>query len=300
MLPSAVEAIGRTPLVELSRLTRGLGGRILAKLEYMNPGFSKKDRIARQIVEDAEADGTLAPGQTVVELTSGNTGTGLAIVCAVKGHPFVAVMSRGNSAERARMMRALGAEVVLVDQAPDSRAGEVSGRDLELVEEAAQRLTRERAAFRADQFRHNGNFRAHYLHTGPEILEQSAGEFDAFCDFAGTGGSFAGCAAAFRERNPAIQCFMVEPDGPQHRIQGGGYGMPDLPMLRHAPPDGLLTVSDDEAIAAARRLARVEGIFAGFSSGANIAAALRLLPGRTVVTIINDSGLKYLSTDLWP
>jgi cysteine synthase len=299
MLPSAVEAIGRTPLVELSRLTRGLGGRILAKLEYMNPGFSKKDRIARQIVEDAEADGTLAPGQTVVELTSGNTGTGLAIVCGVKGYPFVAVMSRGNSAERARMMRALGAEVVLVDQAPESRPGEVSGRDLELVEEAAQRLTRERSAFRADQFRHEGNFRAHYLHTGPEILEQSAGQFDAFCDFAGTGGTFAGCAAAFRERNPATQCFLVEPDRPQHRIQGGGYAIPDLPMLHHAPADGVLKVSDEEAIAAARQLASMEGIFAGFSTGANIAAALQLLPGRTVVTIVNDSGLKYLSTDLW-
>src|SRR5690348_943693 len=170
MLPSAVEAIGRTPLVELSRLTRGRGGRILAKLEYLNPGFSKKDRIARQIVEDAEADGSLRPGQTVVELTSGNTGTGLAIVCAVKGHPFVAVMSRGNSAERARMMRALGAEVVLVNQAPGSEAGQVSGEDLALVEQEAQRITQARAGFRADQFRHEGNFRAHYLHTGPEIL----------------------------------------------------------------------------------------------------------------------------------
>src|SRR3954447_10147115 len=127
MLPSAVEAIGRTPLAELSRLTGGLGGRILAKLEYMNPGLSKKDRIARQIIEDAEADGTLHPGQTVVELTSGNTGTGLAIVCAVKGYPFVAVMSKGNSEERARMMRALGAEVILVDQVPDSQPGYVSG-----------------------------------------------------------------------------------------------------------------------------------------------------------------------------
>src|ERR1041385_5527668 len=124
MLPSAVEAIGRTPLVELSRLTSGRGGRILAKLEYLNPGFSKKDRIARQIVEDAEADGSLAPGQTVVELTSGNTGTGLAIVCAVKGCPFVAVMSKGNSEERARMIRALGAEVVLVPQSPDSCPGQ--------------------------------------------------------------------------------------------------------------------------------------------------------------------------------
>src|SRR5436190_1549268 len=134
MLSSAVEAIGQTPLVELSRMTKGLGGRLLAKLEYLNPGLSKKDRIARQIIEDAEANGTLHPGQTVVELTSGNTGTGLAIVCAVKGYPFIAVMSKGNSEERARMMRALGAEVVLVHQAPESRSGEVSGRDLELVE----------------------------------------------------------------------------------------------------------------------------------------------------------------------
>jgi cysteine synthase A len=300
MLPSAVEAIGRTPLVELSRLSRGSGGRILAKLEYLNPGFSKKDRIARQIVEDAEADGSLAPGQTVVELTSGNTGTGLAIVCAVKGHPFVAVMSRGNSPERARMMRALGAEVVLVDQAPESRAGEVSGRDLGLVEEAAQRITRERSAFRADQFRHSGNFRAHYLHTGPEILEQTGGAFDSFCDFAGSAGTFAGCAAAFRERVLNVRCYLVEPDSPQHRIQGGGYSMPHLPMLDYAKPDGTLVISDEDAIAAARHLAREEGIFAGFSSGANIAAALRLAPGKTVVTIVNDSGLKYLSTDLWP
>jgi cysteine synthase A len=300
MLPSAVEAIGRTPLIELSRLTRGLGGRILAKLECLNPGYSKKDRIARQIIEDAEADGSLAPGQTVVELTSGNTGTGLAIVCAVKAHPFVAVMSRGNSAERALMMRALGAEVVLVGQAPESRPGEVSGRDLGLVEETAQRLTRERGAFRADQFRHEGNFRAHYLHTGPEILEQTGGRFDTFCDFAGTGGTFAGCAAAFRERNSGVECFVVEPDRPEHPIQGGGYSMPDLPMLHHARPDGAIVVSGQEAISAARQLARVEGIFAGYSSGANMAAALRLLPGKTVVTIVNDSGLKYLSTGLWP
>jgi cysteine synthase A len=301
ILASAVEAIGGTPLVELARVAHGLDGRVLAKLEYLNPGFSKKDRIARQIVEDAEADGTLAPGQTVVELTSGNTGTGLAIVCGVKGHPFVAVMSRGNSAERARMMRALGAEVVLVDQAPGSRVGEVSGRDLELVEEAAQRVTRERRAFRADQFRHAGNFRAHYLHTGPEIWEQSGGAFDTFCDFAGTGGTFAGCAAAFRERNAAVRCWLVEPDRPEHRIQGGGYSMPELPMLEYAKPDGTIVVSDEEAIAIARRLAKEEGIFAGFSSGANVAAALRLAAaGGTVVTVINDSGLKYLSTELFP
>ena len=298
ILHSVIETIGGTPLVNLERLTRG-AGRILAKLEYLNPGLSKKDRIARQIVEDAEADGTLRPGQTVVELTSGNTGTGLAIVCAVKGHPFVAVMSKGNSAERARMMRALGAEVVLVEQSPSSQPGQVSGEDLQLVEDAAQRITRERCAFRADQFRHAGNFRAHYLHTGPEILAQTGGAFDLFCDFAGTGGTFAGCAAAFQQSNRAIRCFVVEPETAHHRIQGGGYNL-EMPLLARARVGGIVRVSDDEAMDAARRLAREEGIFAGFSSGANVAAALKLMAEGTVVTVINDSGLKYLSTDLWP
>lgn len=314
LLASTVEAIGETPLIELSRLTRGTGGRILAKLDYLNPGLSKKDRIARQIIEDAEAAGLLQPGQTVVELTSGNTGTGLAIVCAVKGYPFVAVMSRGNSVERARMMSALGAEVVLVDQLPGSRPGQVSGGDLELVEREAKRIVSARNAFRADQFRLLSNVRAHYLNTGPEFIRQSGGRIDAFCDFAGTGGTFAGCAAAFKEFNPAIQCFLVEPEGaaalagepvtyPGHRIQGGGYSMTDLPLLRPEHIDGYLKVSDSDAIRMARRLAREEGIFAGFSSGANVAAAFQLLESgfkdRTVAVVMCDSGLKYLSTDLW-
>jgi cysteine synthase A len=314
VLDSAVEAIGHTPLVELSRITRGIEGRILAKLEYLNPGFSKKDRIARQIIEDAETKGVLRPGQTVVELTSGNTGTGLAIVCGMKGYSFVAVMSRGNSMERARMMSALGAEVVLVDQLPGSKPGQVSGGDLELVERETQRIVKERNAFRADQFRLDSNSRAHYLNTGPEIIRQSGGEIDAFCDFAGTGGSFAGCAAAFKEYDPSTECFLVEPEGaavlagepvtnPNHRIQGGGYSMPQLPLLRAEHIDGYLQVTDEEVIRTARRLAREEGIFAGFSSGANLAAALQLLEtdysGMTVVVLLNDSGLKYLSTDLW-
>src|SRR5579871_5678479 len=154
VISSIVEAIGNTPLLELGRMTRGLPGRILLKLDYLNPGFSKKDRAALGAINEAERTGVLAPGQSVVALTSGNTGTGLAIVCAVKGYPFVAVMSRGNSAERARMMRALGAEVALVDQTAGSRPGVVSGHDLALVEEAAQRIARERGAFRADQFHH--------------------------------------------------------------------------------------------------------------------------------------------------
>ncbi len=309
-LPSIVEAIGQTPLVELSRIGRGIDGRLLAKLEYLNPGFSKKDRIARQIVEDAEANGTLRPGQTVVELTSGNTGTGLAIVCAVKGYPFVAVMSKGNSEERARMMRALGAEVVLVDQRPDAQPGYVSGEDLKLVEQEATRIVAQRGAYRADQFHNLSNFRAHYLYTAPEILSQADGRVSAFCDFVGSGGTFAGCAARFKEHDPSIACFVVEPAGcavisgqpvtaPHHQIQGGGYADAELEMIRPDNIDGYLRITDEEAITAARRLAIEEGIFAGFSSGANVAAALKLLPGKTVITLINDSGLKYLSTELW-
>jgi cysteine synthase A len=314
VLTSVLEAIGETPLVDLSRITRGLEGRIFAKLEYLNPGFSKKDRIALQMIEDGEACEALKPGQTVVELTSGNTGTGLAIVCAVKGYPFVAVMSRGNSMERVRMMSALGAEVVLVDQLPGSTPGKVSGGDLELVEYEAQRIVKERHAFRADQFRLESNARAHYLHTGQEILRQAGGAVHAFCDFAGTAGSFAGCAAAFKEYDPAIQCFVVEPaeaatlagkpvTNPNHRIQGGGYSMTNLPQLRAEHIDGYVQVTDEEAIRMARRLAKEEGIFSGFSSGANVAAAMELLqticPGKTIAVLLSDSGLKYLSTDLW-
>jgi cysteine synthase A len=314
LCPSVVDAIGNTPLIDLARLTRDVDGRILAKLEYFNPGYSKKDRIARQIIADAQASGELSPGQTVVELTSGNTGTGLAIVCGIKGYPFVAVMSKGNSIERARMMSALGAEVVLVDQLPGSVPGQVSGADLELVEKETRQIVTEREAFRADQFRLKSNFRAHYLNTGPEIIRQSAGQIDLFCDFAGTGGSYAGCTAALKEHNPMIKCFIVEPEGaailggepvthPNHRIQGGGYAIADLLMLKAEQIDGYLKVTDEQAIQMARRLAKEEGIFAGFSSGANVAAAMQLIQtsfkGKTAVVLICDSGLKYLSTDLW-
>lgn len=313
-LKSVVEAIGNTPLVELSRLTKGIKGRILAKLDYLNPGFSKKDRIARQIIADAESNRFLKPGQTVVELTSGNTGTGLSIVCGIKGYPFVAVMSRGNSMERARMMTALGAEVILVDQLSDSQPGQVSGGDLELVEQETQRIVLERNAFRADQFRLTSNFRSHYLNTGPEFIQQAEGTIDLFCDFLGTGGSFAGCAAAFKEYNPHIQCFVLEPEGaaavagevivyPNHRIQGGGYSIPNLPLLNPDHIDGYLKITDTEAMHMTRRLARKEGLFCGFSSGANVAAAMHLLQtdfkNKTAVVLLSDSGLKYLSTDLW-
>jgi len=197
---------------------------------------------------------------------------------------------------------------------PVQSPGEVSGIDLALVEQETQRIVRERGAFRADQFQLEGNFRAHYLHTGPEILAQADCVVDGFCDFAGTGGSFAGCAAALKERNPATRCFLVEPEGaavlagqpvinPNHPIQGGGYAIDELRFVRKELIDGYFQVSGSEAIDATRELARVEGLFAGFSSGANVAAAKRMLAGefrgKTVVVLLNDSGLKYLSTDLW-
>lgn len=315
-LDSVLQAIGNTSLVRLERLASAwrLDGVLFAKLEYLNPGFSKKDRIALRMIEEAEASGDLSPGQNVVELTSGNTGTGLAIVCAVKGYPFTAVMSKGNSMERARMMAALGAEVVLVDQAPGSPPGQVSGEDLDRVEDEARRLVKERGAFRADQFVLEGNIRAHEFGTGEEIWEQTGGRVDAFVDFAGTGGSFEGCARALKKHNPAVRCYVLEPESapwlagreitnPNHKIQGGGYSR-DLPFISPELVEGYLTMSDEGAAEGARALARHEGIFAGFSSGANLQAAVSLLKGRekgnAIVFLACDSGLKYLSTDLFP
>jgi len=314
ILPSVIDAIGNTPLVALDRLTAALAleGRILAKLDTLLPGHSKKDRAARAILESARADGRLAPGQTVVELTSGNMGTGLAIVCAVLGHPFVAVMSAGNSPERARMMAALGAEVVLVPQAPGGTPGQVSGADLALVEAEARAITRARGAFRADQFSNPGNPLAHEVQTGHELWTQSGGTVTAFCDFVGSGGTLAGVARALGPKG--VRLYAVEPDGaavlsgrpataPDHPIQGGGYAMADLPHLRGVALSGHLGVTGPEARAMARRLARSEGIFGGYSAGANLAGAVRLLQGPerggTVAMIVCDSGLKYLSTDLW-
>jgi cysteine synthase A len=326
-----LEVIGHTPTVELRRYCeRRFGeGLIVLKLEYLNPGHSKKDRVAKGILERATINGELLPNQPVVELTSGNTGTGLAIACAILGHPFVAVMSKGNSSERARMMTALGAEVLMIDQAPGSLVGQVSGADLALVEEATVKEVARRGAFRAHQFQHIGGFLAHAEGTGPELIgqmEDSGRQLGAFCDFIGSGGVFGGVGAALKEYDPSIACYVVEPvdaavlaaaaghEHPTghggHKIQGGGYSMQELPYLKayhdrgHAV-DGYLTVSNEECVQVARELAREEGVFAGFSTAANVCAAGKLLrlpkhEGQTIAVLACDSGLKYLSTDLWP
>lgn len=316
IIENIYDAIGETPMLRLSRITEhyGVEGNIFAKLEYLNPGFSKKDRPALQMIEEATINGDLMPGQTVIELTSGNTGTGLSIVCQAKGHPFIACMSEGNSMERAKMMSALGAEVVLVPQTENSVKGQVSGEDLKLVEKTTQRLTKERNAFRADQFKLESSYRAHLLHTAVEMWEQSDGKIDCFVDFLGSGGTFEGCAEKLKEYNENINCYVVEPTNAavyaghplinegSHKVQGCGYAM-DLPKVNRKLIDGYLQVSDDEAYQMTRDLARLEGTFVGVSSGANVSAAIKLLKdkekGKNIVLTLNDSGLKYLSTDLF-
>lgn len=318
VLPSIAHAVGDTPLVELSRLTAhfNVEGRILAKCEYLNPGFSKKDRPALQMLIEARERGELQPGQTVVERTSGNTGTGLAIACATLGHPFVAVISKGNSIERVKMMEALGAKVVRVDQAAGSQPGKVTGEDQEIVIAETERLVRELGAFRPDQFTMPGILSVHYETTGPEIMRQSDGAIDAYLDFVGSGGWLGGLGGYLKKHIPGFKCFAVEPEGAEilagrevrkteHVIQGGGYGYDYdiLPALNNFKIDGFFAISDKETKDTCLALAKYEGIFAGFSSGANVAAAFRWLKGegqgKTALVVLCDSGLKYLSTDLW-
>ena len=314
ILPSILDTIGHTPLVALDRIAAGLPGRVLLKIEYFSPGFSIKDRIALKIIEDAERAGKLRPGGTVIELTSGNTGTGLAVVCAVKGYQLIAVMSEGNSVERRRMLAALGARVELVPQASGGQMGQVSKEDLDMVDRRTEELTRELGAFRADQFHNLSNVEAHELTTGVEIWDQTAAQVGVFIGTVGTAGTFMGVARALKKRRPEIRTYAVEPAtapilagqpvvDTRHKIQGAGYALiPPLWDARYC--DGYIGITDDETIDTARRLARQEGIFAGFSTGANVAAALKIAanvaPGTVIVTTANDSGLKYLSTDLFP
>jgi cysteine synthase len=320
---SVLDLIGKTPMLELHRIVNQLNlqGRLLAKCETNNPGLSKKDRIAYWMIQDARRQGRLVQGQTVIEMTSGNTGTGLALVCAALGHPFVAVMSRGNTPERAAHMRALGAEVVLVDQTANSVEGQVTGEDLKQVEIEAERLTLERDGFRPSQFSNPANILAHEMTTGPEMWQQSSGSIDVFVDCLGTAGTFTGIARYLKSQNPDLRCYVIEPENAavlsfnaqdseitasgSHKIQGAGYARPEsnLTLFDRSLTDGFLTVSDHESIEAARLLAQTEGLLGGFSTGAHLAAAIELLKtkeaGKTIAFLVCDSGLKYLSTDLY-
>lgn len=310
---SIVEAIGGTPAIWLDRLRGNLPGRILLKLESLNPSGSIKDRAAIQCLRDAEAGGKLRPGETVVELTSGNMGIGLAMACAVLGYRMIAVMSEGNSPERRQLLSAYGAEIELVPQAPGSEPGKVSGEDLALVETRTSELVTTLNAWRPDQFNNPSNPAAHEFATGVEIWEQAAGGLRAFVALVGTGGTFIGVARALKSRDGGVACYAVEPEGaqalagraitnPAHQLQGGGYAMIP-PQWDKSLCDGTIPISDDEATATARALARREGILAGFSTGANVAAALRIAeglgPGLVVATVACDTGTRYLSSELF-
>jgi cysteine synthase A len=310
---SVLGAIGNTPAVWLERLTSGLPGRILLKLELLNPGGSVKDRPALQCILDGEKSGSLLPGMPIVELTSGNMGIGLAVASAVMGYRMIAVMSEGNSPERRHLLQAYGAEIALVPQTPGGTRGKVSGDDLALVEIRTVELVEELGAWRPNQFANPSNPRAHELGTGPELWRQAEGSLDAFVAIVGTGGTFVGTSRALKSRSDSIRCLAVEPQGaqvlggqqvvdPAHKLQGAGYALIP-PHWDESLCDGTIAIRDEDAVQSARDLARREGIVAGYSTGANVAAALRVAasspPGFTVATIACDTGTRYLSGDLF-
>lgn len=297
---AVTELIGNTPLVRL-RLGEGTGARILAKLEMWNPLGSVKDRVAWAMIADAEERGALVPGTTVVEPTSGNTGIGLAFVCALRGYPLVLTMPEAMSPERRAILAALGAELVLTPAAA-GMAGAVR---------AAQELAA-RGAFLPNQFENPANPRAHERTTAEEIWRDTGGEVDVFVAGIGTGGTITGVGRFLKRRRPGVRIVGVEPEASPvlaggspgvHRIEGIGAGFVP-PVLDRAVLDEVLPVAEDEAEAMARRLARTEGILAGISSGAALAAALRVAgraecAGKTVVVVLPDRGERYLSTPLF-
>ena len=292
---NALEIIGNTPLVKLTNIVKkyNLKGEIYAKVEYYSPGLSKKDRIAKYIIEKAIKEGKLKDNQIVIEQTSGNTGIGLALVCSLLHHPFIAVMSKGNSIERVKMIEAFGGKVELVDKV-NSITG-VSKEDMEAVKVRFNELTKELNAFPVNQFASVDNALAHYYSTAEEIVSDLK-NVDVFIDFVGTGGSFIGIAKKLKEYNNCL-CFKVVPDKENHLIQGGGY-FSDIPFEEKNLSDGEIVVSSEEALEGMSELAREEGLFAGISSGANLKAAIKYLKengNKKVVILLNDVGLKYMS-----
>ncbi len=299
---SCIDTVGKTPLIRLQRLDANKSGTVLLKLENRNPLGSVKDRIARSMVEAAEAEGILEPGATIVEATSGNTGIGLAWIGAHRGYRVILTMPETMSVERRRLLKALGAEVVLTPGSGGMNA----------AAERAEQLVVERGAVMMRQFSNPANPAAHERTTGPEIWEDSGHNVDVFVAGVGTGGTITGTGRFLRTVNPEVELIAVEPDdspvlsggtpGP-HRIQGIGAGfVPEV--LDTAILNRIVTVGAEEAGTVARRMAMEEGIFAGVSAGANVAAALRIAgdpayAGKTIVTIVCDTGERYLSTWLY-
>ena len=295
---NVLELIGNTPIVRLRRMVEPKMATVLVKLESFNPGGSVKDRICLAMIEDAEARGLLKPGATVVEPTSGNTGIGLAMVCAVKGYKLILTMPESMSAERIQILKSYGAQVVLTP-AKEGMIGSVKR-----AEEIAKKTPR---AFVPQQFNNPANPEVHRRTTAQEILRATEGELDAFVAGVGTGGTITGVGETLKKRNPQIKIVAVEPKsspvlsggapGP-HMIQGIGAGfVPDV--LNRAVFDEIITVSEEDAHATASRLTKEEGIFVGISAGAACWAALKVAKslgaGKTVLTVLPDTGERYLS-----
>lgn len=303
----SLDLIGNTPLVELRRIHTG-PGKIYVKAEFLQPGGSVKDRAALQIIRDAFDSGALTKGQPVVEMTSGNMGAGLAVVCNAFGNPFTAVMSEGNSPNRARMLEALGARVVLTSQV-DGSPGQVTGKDITAATERAIELAKETNAYYVDQFNNPSSILAHLRGTGPELWSDLGRGLSAFVAAVGTGGTFVGTSLFLKLKNPNVTCAAVEPEGaeilagkpvtnPTHNMQGIGYGM-QVPHWREELVDQYLAVTSEEAAAWRAELARVEGLHVGYSAAANVCASVKLaksgLAGAVpvIATILCDTGLKY-------
>ena len=295
---SVLDVVGGTPIVRLNRVPKAGGGVVLAKMESLNPGGSVKDRIAVSMIEDAERRGRLKPGATVVEPTSGNTGIGLAMVCAVRGYRLILTMPDDMSVERQRLLSRYGAEIHLTP-AIEGMTGAVF---------AAQELLREHPDyFMPQQFENPANPEAHRLTTALEILEATEERVDVFVAGVGTGGTITGVGEVLRERLPGVRVIGVEPtrspvlSGGRARPHGNqGIGASFVPgVLNRAVMDEVMQVRDEDATATARRLAREEGLLVGISAGANVWAACRvaeaLTPEQIVVTVLCDTGERYLS-----
>jgi len=302
---STLNLIHNTPLIFLDKISATLPGKIYAKAEHLQPGGSVKDRAAYQIILDAYENGSLKKGQTVVEMTSGNMGAGLALVCRQFGNPFIAVMSEGNSPERRKILSAFGAEIILTKQV-DGSPGMVTGADIALAVDVAKDITQNRNAFYADQFNNQSCIKAHFNHTGPEILRDLT-ETDVFIATVGSGGTFIGTSKYLKSVNSNIKCVVVEPekaailkngkvDDPMHIIQGTAYGLIP-PHWEEALADDFITVSDEEVMDMKKRLSTDQGLYVGYSAAANVIAAQKYLQNSekalNIVTILCDSGYKY-------
>ena len=302
---SADQLIGKTPLLELVHIEKEekLEAKVLAKLEYFNPAGSVKDRIAKAMIDDAEAKGLLKPGSVIIEPTSGNTGIGLASVAAARGYRIIIVMPETMSVERRQLMKAYGAELVLTEGAKGMK-GAIAKAD-ELAKEIPN-------SFVPGQFVNAANPKAHYATTGPEIYADTDGKVDIFVAGVGTGGTVTGTGEYLKEQNPNVKVVAVEPAGSPvlskgtpgaHKIQGIGAGfVPDV--LNTSVYDEIIAVENDDAFATGKRIGKKEGVLVGISSGAAVWAAIQLAKrpenkGKTIVALLPDTGDRYLSTPLF-